>query len=87
MFWNGSTAIDGLSGTAGACRRARSGPVDQHAIDAYQAGNVFDLLFARILEREVKLITHLVVHDPAHTDPPQGSASASRRAAMLTPSP
>jgi hypothetical protein len=38
-------------------------------IDAHQAGDVFDLLFAQILEREVKLIAHLVAYDAANTDP------------------
>ncbi|MGA7262726.1 MAG: hypothetical protein WBX30_17780 [Stellaceae bacterium] len=47
-------------------RRFRRSARDRRA---HRAGNVFDLLFAQILKREVKLIAHLVAHDPAHTDP------------------
>src|SRR6516225_5763475 len=48
------------------CRRG--GPTAQQAIDAHRASNVLNLIFAQILERDVKLIADLVAHDPTHTD-------------------
>jgi hypothetical protein len=37
------------------CRRCRGGSVDRHAIEAHRADNVFDLPFAQIFKRDVKL--------------------------------
>jgi hypothetical protein len=48
--------------------------------------DILDLLFAHVLEGEVELIPHLIVHHPTDANAP-GSASASSRAAILTPSP
>jgi hypothetical protein len=52
------------------CRCSRcGGPAGPHAINTHRAGDVFDLLFAQILERDVKLIADLVAHYPAYVDP------------------
>ena len=56
-------------------------------VDADRPGNVLDRLFAQILEAEAELVAHLVVDDCRETMMPPGSASASSRAATLTPSP
>ena len=69
MFWNGNTASDGLSGK-------RQSGVSPHralmpsasAVDVHRPGDVLDLLLAQILEREIELVAHLVMHDPADTD-------------------
>src|SRR5689334_932377 len=53
----------------------------------HRASDVLDLLFAHVLEGEVSPVADLVAHYPADADPPPGSAKASRRAVMFTPSP
>ena len=71
MFWNGRTAIDGLSGSGQRRRRSVSGVAgapcalsEQDAIDAHRPGDVLDLLLAQVVERDVELVAHLVVHRP-----------------------
>ena len=95
MFWNGKTAIDGLSGNANCGLRFRSASLSEggipprqiDAIDAYRPHDVLDLLLAHVVETEVELVTHLVADNSADTQIPPGSAKASSRAATLTPSP
>src|SRR5215469_3013257 len=63
MFWNGSTAIDGLSGKA-------SGGSDAVPTTGLEGpGCVLYLLLTHILECEVELVAHLIAHDPADADP------------------
>ena len=61
MFWNGSTAIDGLSG------RARAGAADAVAFVAgdrehvHRPRDVLQLDLALILEGDIEPVTHLIV--------------------------
>ena len=59
MFWNGSTAIDGLSGSTSAGRVRRA--AEPHAIDAHWLRNVFELLLAHVAYIERELALDLVV--------------------------
>src|SRR6516225_3002994 len=77
MFWNGSTAIDGLSG------KASEGFVDSPIAGLeglgcvlsrtrwtrIGRGDILDLLLAHIFKREGELVAHLVAHHPADADP------------------
>ena len=49
-------------------RRYRRFYAKPHAPDMHRPCNVLDLLLAEILEREVELVAHLVVHHPADAD-------------------
>ena len=84
IFWNGKTAIDGLSGSAsaGVALAGAAAAVSLHAIDAHRPGDVLDLLLAQILEGEVELVAHLVAHHAADADAArlgQGLPAAPRR--------
>ena len=77
MFWNGSTAIDGLSGSGerglGRCRRLPDPGRD--AIDADRPGDVLELLLAHVLEGQIELVAHLIAHTSSEMQIPPGSAS------------
>ena len=68
MFWNGSTASDGLSGSGSGDRLAEAAGgaaydgADADAVGAHRPGDVLDLLLAHVLERDVELVAHLVAH-------------------------
>ena len=69
MFWNGSTAIDGLSGSgsAGAALIVRAGRrfARTDAIDPHRPRDVLDAAARPFVEGEVELVADLVMHDPA----------------------
>ena len=77
MFWNGSTAIDGLSGErqrrrwSAAARRLRRGSVRAaaDAIDPHRPGDVLDLLLAQILEGQIEPAAHVFLHRAGDEDP------------------
>ena len=67
MFWNGSTAMDGLSdrvgccaglsavvGSAGAAGFGSSGKPDLKRVDPHRLGDVLERLLAEIRDREVE---------------------------------
>ena len=93
MLANGSTAIDGLSGSgSGAVAAPATAAADgsgsmPNTIGAHRPRDVLDLLLAEILEGEIELVADLVAAQRRLTQIPPGSASASSRAAILTPSP
>ena len=64
MFWNGSTAMDGLSGVAGPYlvlgRRAMRSRA--YSVSADRLGDVLELLFTAILEANVQLAFDFAVH-------------------------
>ena len=60
MFWNGSTAIDGLSGKARAGAGAH-GSCPGEREDVHRPRDVLQLDFALVDERDVEPITHLIV--------------------------
>ena len=71
MFGNGSTAIDGLSGSGkGALGEAARGGsrVDADAVGVHRSRDVLDLLLAHVLEGEAQLVAHLVAHHAADAD-------------------
>ena len=59
MFWNGSTAIDGLSGSASAGRRRRA--VEADAIDPHRLRNVLELLLAHVADIKRELSFDLLI--------------------------
>ena len=68
MFWNGKTAIDGLSGSAsfppdgaGTIGSLGSVPVQDHTKGSHRPCNVFELLVAQILEFILQLVAHLFI--------------------------
>ena len=67
MFWNGSTAIDGLSGRAARCYRRRRA-AEQRAVDLHRPRDVLQLLLAGVLEVHVDLAAHLPVGIVRHAD-------------------
>ena len=79
MFANGSTAIDGLSGSGRGrcCAGARSPTVEVVATryDPHRPGDVLELLLAHVLEGEVELAAASSC-TRAETQMPPGSASA-----------
>ena len=74
MFWNGSTAIDGLSGNGSGARavksevRAMLSPAILHIEHAHRPRDVLDLLLAPVVKAETELVAHLVAHDAADAD-------------------
>ena len=52
MFWNGNTAIDGLSGSGSAAAGGVAGVSVLHPVDPDRLGDVLDLLLAQIVEAE-----------------------------------
>ena len=72
MFWNGSTAMDGLSGSGSGIGGAVDGfagsAAEPDGEDAHRPGDVLDLLLAQILERDIELVADFVAHDPADAD-------------------
>src|SRR5712672_1798970 len=65
----GSTAIDGLSGSARGDFRSALPSADPNAVDMHRAGDVLDLLLALVIKGEIELVTHLVADNPADADP------------------
>ena len=61
MFWNGSTAIDGLSGSARrcSCSEARPSLGQANPIDPDRPCDVLEVLLADILEAQVEPVPHL----------------------------
>src|SRR5262249_9360757 len=76
MFWNGSTANDGLSGSGNAPSltlprkrgRVREGAFLANPEHPHRPADVFELLFADILEGDIEFLADLVAHDPADAD-------------------
>jgi hypothetical protein len=70
---NGSTAIDGLSGSGSSggvgVNWCVGGTDIANAVDAHWPGNVLDLLLTQIFECDLDLVAHLIAHYPADTDP------------------
>ncbi len=90
MFWNGKHRDRRLvrqrqRRCGGRMRLAASACA--HPVDAHRPGDVLDLLFAQILEDEAAACRATWSCTVSETQIPPGSASASSRAAMLTPSP
>jgi hypothetical protein len=70
MLVNGSTATEGLSGSASAgSHRVASTPAWPNAIYPQRASYVLDPLLAGVLEGEIELVAYLVAHHPIYTDP------------------
>ena len=90
MFWNGSTAIDGLSGSGkrggGAAVGGRRISVARHSVNPDRAGDVLEAVLADVVEGEGRACRDVLLHH-RETQMPPGSARASSRAATLTPSP
>ena len=61
-------------------------PSVANPVDPHRPGDVLDLLLAQILEDEGQPVADVVM-DRTGDEHPAGSARASSRAAMLTPSP
>src|ERR1700732_2648938 len=61
IFWNGSTAIDGLSGRSSVGRSLDPPPAQPHPIGPYRMPNVLELLLAGVLECYVELAPDLSV--------------------------
>ena len=74
MFWNGRTAIDGLSGSDKAGRVSCGCRHQAHPIDSNRPRDVLKLLLADILEGDVELAVRVLL-DPADTQMPPGSPS------------
>ncbi len=80
MFWNGSTAIDGLSGSGSARRRGRW--LRRHrqtglpAPDLNRSRNVLERLRAAVVERGIETVAHILMHAARY-------ANASRRRDLL----
>jgi hypothetical protein len=76
MFWNGSTAIEGLSGKArrdsfsGAARFGSRRVIRRHAIHAHGPPNVLQRLFADIEEGLPHPVAHLFVGRALEADGP-----------------
>ena len=89
MFGNGSTAIDGLSGSGKGAERAAWRLVSPIATRYTRTGRAMFLTCCspRSSKAEIELVAHLIAHDPAERRSRPGSARASSRAAILTPSP
>ena len=49
-------------------RQRRHGCCIQH-VGAHWPGDILDLLLAQIFEPEIKLVAHLIPHDPTDTNP------------------
>ena len=84
MFWNGSTAIDGLSGSGSAGARARRAQPDPEHPD------LCAMFFSSGLPRSSTssaILPAASSRTRAEMQMPPGSASGSSRAAMITPSP
>ena len=68
-FWNGSTAIDGLSGNANGTDADAAGFAPRRMRQTCTGLAMFlTCCSPHILRGEVELVAHLVVHDAAHTD-------------------
>src|SRR6516162_1759165 len=68
MFWNGSTASDGLSGRCSRQRRARR-CAESDSIGTHGSCDVLDLLLAEIVEGEVEAVAHLLVRRGTEANP------------------
>jgi len=65
-FWNGSTAIDGLSGST------KGGwPTKTHPVDPHWTRYVLERLLARVLEGNVKLPLDVLQHSTRNADTPR----------------
>jgi hypothetical protein len=60
MFWNGRTAIDGLSGSGSAAAGWAAGFARLHPVDPDRLGDVLDLLVAQIVEGQRQLVADVI---------------------------
>jgi hypothetical protein len=70
MFWNGSTAIDGLSGECQRCWRSIRCRhcAKPHSVHAQRAGDVFEALLAEIIEGGIDLAHSVRMHPAGNAD-------------------
>jgi hypothetical protein len=69
MFWNGSTAIDGLSGNGNAgagVDHDRLATLEDKDMD--WPGDILQLDLASVREGEIELVSHLLMHRPRQRD-------------------
>ena len=75
MFWNGSTAMDGLSGSDSAGRVR--GTIEANAIDPHRLRDILELLLAHVADFKRELSRNLLVSVIGKADPPGWLASPS----------
>ena len=62
MFWNGRTAMDGFSGSAGGGDRRRRDAVQAHPIGTHRPRDILELLLADILAGKINPSADLFVN-------------------------
>ncbi len=71
MFWNASTAIEGLVGSASVGAAASESGTEPHLIDPHRPGDVLQIALATIFKRHVELVANQPVGVIRDADAPR----------------